>query len=498
MLEGLVFPDSLITLGERVISGCEKIKTINYPKSLETVYASRAFENSYIENITIPKEVKKIKNNIFMLCTTLKEVIIEDGVEEIGANAFYGCTALTEIEIPASVKKIGDSAFYGCTALKTVALNEGLEYIGYTAFRSCSALESITLPDSVTTMAEGVFDGCTKLKKINYPLNLVNCYESSYVGPFYRSGIEEVVIPDGVTTIIDYIFAGCSTLKTVNIPDSVTDIKEYAFRNCTGIERIKVPATVTTIHTYAFYGCTETLTVLCYSGSAAHQHCVDKGIAFILIDDHECEFELISEKAPTCVNKGNKVYVCTVCEVEKTDVIPANGHSMGDWYVTSEVKCGVNGEERRDCGNCNYYERNALIAPAHTSEIILPAVKATCTSTGLTEGKKCSSCGTVTVKQNVTAKLDHTYTPVTTSATCTANGQTVYTCSCGDSYTEIIPTTGHDYQNGICTKCGDNKTADCSHMCHKSGFMGFIWKIVQFFWKLFKMNPVCECGAAHY
>jgi hypothetical protein len=39
---------------------------------------------------------------------------------------------------------------------------------------------------------------------------------------------------------------------------------------------------------------------------------------------------------------------------------------------------------------------------------------------------------------------------------------------------------------------------DCDHMCHKSGISGFIWKIVKFFWKLFKMNPVCECGAVHY
>ena len=38
----------------------------------------------------------------------------------------------------------------------------------------------------------------------------------------------------------------------------------------------------------------------------------------------------------------------------------------------------------------------------------------------------------------------------------------------------------------------------CDHLCHKSGFMGFIWKIVQLFWKLFRMNPVCDCGAAHY
>jgi hypothetical protein len=38
----------------------------------------------------------------------------------------------------------------------------------------------------------------------------------------------------------------------------------------------------------------------------------------------------------------------------------------------------------------------------------------------------------------------------------------------------------------------------CDHLCHKGGFVGFIWKIVKFFWKLFKMNPVCACGAAHY
>lgn len=44
----------------------------------------------------------------------------------------------------------------------------------------------------------------------------------------------------------------------------------------------------------------------------------------------------------------------------------------------------------------------------------------------------------------------------------------------------------------------DEPTDDCDHLCHKDGFMGFIWKIVKVFLKLFKSNPVCECGAAHY
>ena len=43
-----------------------------------------------------------------------------------------------------------------------------------------------------------------------------------------------------------------------------------------------------------------------------------------------------------------------------------------------------------------------------------------------------------------------------------------------------------------------NAVADCDHMCHQSGIMGFFWKIVNFFSKLFGSNPVCECGIAHY
>ncbi len=44
----------------------------------------------------------------------------------------------------------------------------------------------------------------------------------------------------------------------------------------------------------------------------------------------------------------------------------------------------------------------------------------------------------------------------------------------------------------------DLATGCCDHMCHQGGFLGFIWRIVNFFSKLFGTNPVCECGAAHY
>ena len=88
---------------------------------------------------------------------------------------------------------------------------------------------------------------------------------------------------------------------------------------------------------------------------------------------------------------------------------------------------------------------------------------------------------------------------VTKKPTCTDKGTETSICSrCDKTETKSIAATGHNYKDNICVNCGNSKAQNCSHMCHKNGFMGFIWKIVRFFWKLFKMSPVCECGAKHY
>ena len=38
----------------------------------------------------------------------------------------------------------------------------------------------------------------------------------------------------------------------------------------------------------------------------------------------------------------------------------------------------------------------------------------------------------------------------------------------------------------------------CNHMCHQGGFLAFFWNIINFFNKLFGLNPFCGCGVAHY
>lgn len=49
----------------------------------------------------------------------------------------------------------------------------------------------------------------------------------------------------------------------------------------------------------------------------------------------------------------------------------------------------------------------------------------------------------------------HTYESTVTAPTCTEQGYTTYTCTCGDSYVDTyVDALGHNYENGKCTVCG--------------------------------------------
>jgi hypothetical protein len=107
------------------------------------------------------------------------------------------------------------------------------------------------------------------------------------------------------------------------------------------------------------------------------------------------------------------------------------------------------------CGST--YKGNEVPATGHKNEII-PAKAPTCTEGGLTEGKKCSVCGTVTLTQKSLAATGHSYTSTVKSATCTNKGYTTFTCSCGDTYKgDFTDALGHDWVANP-----DGKTRTCS------------------------------------
>ncbi|MGN1134280.1 MAG: fibronectin type III domain-containing protein [Oscillospiraceae bacterium] len=95
---------------------------------------------------------------------------------------------------------------------------------------------------------------------------------------------------------------------------------------------------------------------------------------------------------------------------------------------------------------------------------------ATCTTTGKTDGTKCSVCGKILTAQKTIPKKGHSYTDTVVKPTCTEKGYTLHKCSvCGDNYkNNYTDALGHSNKNITkkstyfekgytakqCTRCG--------------------------------------------
>ena len=109
---------------------------------------------------------------------------------------------------------------------------------------------------------------------------------------------------------------------------------------------------------------------------------------------------------------GDKIVInadTTVTAVWKAMVVPyVPGHTHSYTKVVTEPTCTEKGYTTYTC-SCGYsYVDDYVNAKGHT-EVVDPAVAATCAKTGLTEGKHCSVCNEVLVAQKETPKTEHKF-----------------------------------------------------------------------------------------
>ena len=173
--------------------------------------------------------------------------------------------------------------------------------------------------------------------------------------------------------------------------------------------------------------------------------------------------------SPSCTEDGYTKYVCSRCSDTYTDTpTSAIGHAWDSGVITTEPTCQAIGVKTYTCTRCSA-TRTEDVAKVDHNIVTLPAVSATCTQTGLTEGSQCSYCGTVFVAQTVTAALGHSWDSgvITKEPSCGELGVKTYTCTrCSETKTENIPALEHNYQSVVtqptCTEQGYT-THTCSN-----------------------------------
>ena len=212
--------------GKERLKGYINLKSVTLPNSLSGI-GTCAFRNTGLQDITIPKSVRRISDFAFYGCKDLLKVKIEGDkkdpslLEVIGDRAFAN-TRLQDITIPKSVRRISDFAFHDCKDLLKVKI-EGdekdpslLEVIGFSVFSNCESMLSFEFPRynaNSVRIGTFAFGNCSSLPMIDIP----NKYDVSS-GAFYKCpSLTCVKVGEGVV-FRPYEFGECCNLIQYTTP----------------------------------------------------------------------------------------------------------------------------------------------------------------------------------------------------------------------------------------------------------------------------------------
>ena len=135
----------------------------------------------------------------------------------------------------------------------------------------------------------------------------------------------------------------------------------------------------------------------------------------------------------SCTENGSEERHCTRCDYKQTHIIPAKGHTFGEWKITKNVGCVTDGEQTRECTICGSKETKVIAA---TGVHVYGEWKVTKAPTCTAAGVKVRTCTGCNAKETMTLQaIGHKYIASTVKPTYSAKGYTLYKCSlCGKSY----------------------------------------------------------------
>ena len=477
------------------------------PSGITEIYSYAFSGCSTLNSIIIPDSVEYISNNSFERCPSLKTISIPDSVRYISEYAFSNCSALESVKLPKNLTYISGGLFYGCSSLGNIVLPQSVEYIDCYAFQDCTSLNSIIIPDAVYEIGHDAFSNCSALKEINIPDSIRYIGESAFYG---CSSLTEISLPYDFERIKDGTFYGCTSLSKVSIPATVKVIEYNAFYNCPALKSLVIPAGVETIEDYSvgymediveegWYDCVKVpdFSVKGYNGSAAENYATENGLNFISIDGSHPyhtfgEWKVVKE--PTVVLEGEKKRVCTVCGISNiASIEKLEGNTIINEDTGISLVYPYESYERYDI------DELSLKAEVKTSGEAFDAVNAEKNFSKKTLYDIATFCGEQKVQPNVPVwvkiPLPDGYNESFTNVYyVTKNGYFEKT----DSFVKdgYVYFKADHFSNYAIVE--ENPVSTCDHICHKGGIAKFFYKIMRFFWKMFKTNKTCKCGMSHY
>ena len=235
-------------------SGRWALDKVVLPSTLRTI-GSRAFYETRLTSIDIPKGVTSIKDYAFYNSQKLEKADLPDSLTSIGEYAFNRCFSLQSVKIPAKLTTISRSAFQSCQSLANLELHDSITTIGAYAFGGC-AFSELKIPASIRTIAEGAFEMSSNLTKLTLNEGLERIGEIA----FRQSPIDTLNCPSSLRYIGNSAFDDCTSLRQINLNEGLTNINNYAFAHTIPTE-VVLPSSLEYCAEGAFDDCDSLVTI---------------------------------------------------------------------------------------------------------------------------------------------------------------------------------------------------------------------------------------------
>lgn len=172
-------PNTIKEIKQLAFFSHQYMKKIEISKSVVKIEKGTFDFCNELENIVVDEENSVYKSvagclynkNIDMLIrypvqkdNSIYKVL--DSVITIDNDAFNYCINLEEVILPKVLKKLNNSAFQDCKKLVKIDLPDSLEIIKDYVFFGCERLHQITIPKNVKSIGNNVFNDCVNLKEI--------------------------------------------------------------------------------------------------------------------------------------------------------------------------------------------------------------------------------------------------------------------------------------------------------------------------------------------
>ena len=143
--------------------------------------------------------------------------------------------------------------------------------------------------------------------------------------------------------------------------------------------------------------------------------------------------EIVEAKESTCTTAGySGDEVCKHCHavIKMGHKLALAQHQWGEWKTTTPASCTTEGEETRQCKNCQGTESRTLAKTAHNTEV-RGAKEPSCTTEGYTGDEVCKDCHAVVKKGHKLDKTAHQWSTwkTTTNPSYDSEGEQTRQCS---------------------------------------------------------------------